>query len=216
MTQATAETEYYKAVITGDLAHIKWLHNKYPTVDKSSKAVAELALAWQQYEIFDYLTHGDKEITFRGCNPMASMEHLKRSVGNLHVDEYFLETIFGQGDSSIDNPLILELPNTIEYMKTELEGTIEHCVSENLVNVLYALLHKAQYRRQILDMECIREYLTCSYHEAQVLDNLICTMLCDFFGVESAVWMGCEYKDCKRKATIDGKWCHIHNLSEAK
>lgn len=203
MTQATAKTEYYKAVITGDLAHIKWLQDKYPTFIKSNEEMAKLALSWQQYETFDYLTLGNITYDFSDCKQLSNMEHIKRRYGN--IDTF---TIISD---ECDNPLILDLPKLVSSIGEDLCEIIHSCINNNRINILYALLHKPQYRQQLLDMEeDLRDNATSAYRDTNVIDNLVSAMLCDFFGMEITQWYGCIHKDCKAEAKVDSKWCREH------
>lgn len=204
MTVATIKTEYYEAVITGDLVHIKWLHTKYPTVIKLGKTMAELALAWQQYKTFDYLTLGNTTYDFSDCKQLSNMEHIKRRYGN--IDTF---TIISD---ECDNPLILDLPKLVSSIGEDLCEIIYSCINNNRINILYALLHKPQYRLQLLDMKHdLHDIATSPYLDTDVIDNLVSPMLCDFFGMEITQWYGCVYKDCENEAKVDNKWCQQHN-----
>lgn len=226
MTVATIKTEYYEAVITGDLNHVKWLQSKYPSERKSTDYMAELALSRQFFDMFDHLTekHGDY-MSFGHCHPLANMEHLKRCVGKLYVDDDlddkendddFLLMVFRMDKSYIDNPLILDLPNVTKYIEHHLQHVVEYCIEKNLVNVLYALLHKPQYRTKLLNMPQLKDLLTKRYYHRKVAENLICAIVCDFFGVECVKWLSCESYNYWEEATIANKWCQEHDPNDIK
>lgn len=205
MTNATIKTEYYQAIITGDLTHIKWIHNKYPTVHMKDLNAVKIALEWQQFVIFDYLCKTiDCNDDLTQCLPFPNIEHTKRMSTEIYDFKILLRR------TNCDNPNILALPVSINYINSDFNAALKLIIDQGNVNMLYHLLNKKQYRQQMVS------YLNngASYYQSNWSNyadrELESAIICDFLGIETGRY--CSSNNCNNLPQVKSEFCKAHEL----